>query len=267
MPNRSDSYHRRLVVNSSETEPSTGSPADQAIDTRTWVPFILLGIILLVGLYGAFKWWQVQDAQAQRQQAISENIEYPPITEFELTERSGEPFRSLDMKGRVWVVTYFFTTCPGNCIRLNQNIKLLHNLPALNDVVWVSVTCDPDTDTLKALQDYANRWEADPERWLFCRGELDYIKQIGLGMKLPIFRRGHKDYAVVFGKEGKIRGMFDATRKSEVERLKKLLMKCLTEDAASTADDKTGGNGPIADSPNIDSSAAVAMNQDNSERP
>ena len=165
------------------------------------------------------------------------------------------------------IVTYFFTTCPGNCIRLNQNIKLLHNLPALNDVVWVSVTCDPDTDTLKALQDYANRWEADPERWLFCRGELDYIKQIGLGMKLPIFRRGHKDYAVVFGKEGKIRGMFDATRKSEVERLKKLLMKCLTEDAASTADDKTGGNGPIADSPNIDSSAAVAMNQDNSERP
>lgn len=249
-------------MTSSEAEPSTRPPSDQAVDTRTKVPLVLAGIILLVGLYGVFKWWQVQKAQAQRQQAIPENIEYPPITEFELTERSGEPFRSLDMKGRVWVVTYFFTTCPGNCIRLNQNIKLLHNLSELQDVVWVSVTCDPDTDTLKALQDYADSWEADPERWLFCRGELDYIKQIGLGMKLPIYRRGHKDFAVVFGKEGNIRGMFDATRKSDVERLKKLLLKCLAEDPAGMENDKAGGNGQKTDSQDV-----VSTNQVDSRSP
>ena len=249
-------------MNQSETDSPARPPANQAVDTRTKVPFVLAGIILLVCLYGVFKLWQVRKAQAQRQQAIQENVEYPPIAEFELTERSGEPFRSLDMKGRVWVVTYFFTTCPGNCIRLNQNIKLLHNLPELKDVVWVSVTCDPDTDTLEALQNYADRWEADPARWLFCRGELDYIKQIGLGMKLPIFRRAHKDLAVVFGKEGKIRGMLDATRKSDVERLKKLLMKCLAEDPAGTTDDKAGSNPQETDSQD-----AVTTNQDDSERP
>ena len=93
----------------------------------------------------------------------------PPLKEFELTERSGKPFRSADMRGRVWVATYFFTTCPGNCIRLNRNIQALHNLPELKDVTWVSITCDPDTDTLEALRKYADHWKADPERWLFCR--------------------------------------------------------------------------------------------------
>ena len=80
-----------------------------------------------------------------------------PLKDFELTERSGSPFRSTDMRGRVWVATYFFTTCPGSCIRLNQNIQLMHNLPELKDVTWVSITCDPDTDTLEALRKYADR--------------------------------------------------------------------------------------------------------------
>ena len=100
----------------------------------------------------------------------------PPLTEFELTERSGKPFRSADMKGKVWVATYFFTTCPGNCIRLNQNIQLMHNLPELKDVTWVSITCDPDNDTLEALSKYADSLQADPERWLFCRGPISITR-------------------------------------------------------------------------------------------
>ena len=86
----------------------------------------------------------------------------PPLTDFELTERSGKPFRSADMKGKVWVATYFFTTCPGSCIRLNQNIKFMHNLPELKDVTWVSITCDPDNDTVEALAEYARPLESRP---------------------------------------------------------------------------------------------------------
>ena len=56
------------------------------------------------------------------------------------------------MRGNVWVATYFFTTCPGNCLRLNPNIQFMNNLPELKDVTWVSITCDPDTDTLEALR-------------------------------------------------------------------------------------------------------------------
>ena len=212
------------------TEVSEQTPPVQShYHPSSRIPWILAGFVVLAGIYGAFKWWQVEQARLDRGTAVPVDAVGPPVTQFELTERSGETFRSADMKGRVWVATYFFSTCPGSCIRLNQNIQTLHNLPELEDVTWVSITCDPDTDTLEVLQDYADRWEADPQRWLFCRGDLDYIKQVGLGMAMPIYRRGHKDYAIVFDKAGKLRGALDATRKSDIKRLRTLLLTCLDE--------------------------------------
>lgn len=216
-----------------QAEPNTAEEQQPASEPGTQLPFILAGMLAIVALYGGFKWWQVEQAALDRQQAISSTQIGPPLTDFEIDERNGTTFRSADMKGKVWATTYFFTTCPGSCLRLNANIKLLHNMPELEDVTWVSITCDPDTDTLPVLREYADRYEADPERWLFCRADLDIIKQIGLGMNLPIFRKGHKDYAVVFDRAGNLRGMFDATRKSHAQRLRTLLLKCLEEDVST----------------------------------
>jgi len=193
------------------------------------LPYVLALAVVVLMAYGGYKWWQVRQWQLSRGEAVPITAIGPPLTEFELTERSGKPFRSADMKGKVWVVTYFFTTCPGSCIRLNQNIRFLHEMPEFKDVTWVSITCDPDNDTLEALRDYADRWQADPQRWLFCRAELDYVKRVGLGMNMDVYRQGHKDYAVVIDKAGKIRGMYDATSKSDTQRLHRRLLECLAE--------------------------------------
>ncbi len=134
------------------------------------------------------------------------------------------------MRGRVWVATYFFTTCPGNCIRLNRNIQVLHNMPELKDVTWVSITCDPDTDRLEELREYAEHWKADPERWLFCRADLDYTRRIAAGMNLFLNRQGHQDYAIVFDKDGKLRAMYNATSTRECELLRAKLLECLEEE-------------------------------------
>jgi cytochrome oxidase Cu insertion factor (SCO1/SenC/PrrC family) len=205
-------------------QPSSGSA----------VPYVLSAIVLLGILYGAYTWWKVQNFQ-QTKNAIPEGVIGPPLKEFELTERSGKPFRSLDMRGRVWVASYFFTTCPGQCLRLNANIQWLSNLPELKDVTWVSITCDPNTDTIEALQAYADRWKADPERWLFCRADLDYVERVARGMKLPLSLKGHRDEAIVIDKNGKIRGMFDATSQSQCQRMKALLIECLEEKPGETA--------------------------------
>jgi cytochrome oxidase Cu insertion factor (SCO1/SenC/PrrC family) len=207
------------------------------------LPFFLCVAVLFVMAYGGWKWWQVRQFEASRGQAIAAAPVGPPITDFEMTERSGQPFRSADMKGKVWVATYFFTTCPGNCIRLNPNIQHMHDLPELADVTWVSITCDPDTDNLKALGDYSERWQADPKRWLFVRGPLEYTQQVAAGMKLALMRKGHQDYAIVFDKAGKIRGMFDAASRSQCERMNTMLVELQKEElpeaiAASHEDEK-----------------------------
>lgn len=214
-------------------------------DSGSALPYFVALAILFVVAYGGFKWWQVRQWEASRGEAISYTQAVPPLTEFELTERSGEPFRTDDMRGKVWVATYFFSTCPGSCIRLNQNIQFMHNLPELKDVTWVSITCDPDNDSLEALSDYADRWEADPKRWLFCRADLDYTKRVAAGMNVALTRKGHQDYAIVIDKTGKIRGMYDATSKSDCQRLHTRLLECLAEppshDLAATPSDKTSG--------------------------
>jgi protein SCO1 len=208
------------------TEPSLPAPGPSAGST---LPFFLALAILFAASYGAWKWWQVHQFDLRRGDAIPIASVGPPLTEFELTERSGQPFRSADMRGKVWVVTYFFASCPGSCIRLNQNVQMMNNLSDLRDVVWVSITCDPANDSVQVLSDYAKRWNADPQRWLFCRADLDYTKRVALGMNLALYRQGHQDYAIVIGKTGKIRGMFDITSKSQCERLHTLLLECLAE--------------------------------------
>ena len=200
----------------------------------TALPFFLALAVLFAFAYGGWKWWQIRQFELARSQAIPEDVIGPPLKEFELTTSRGEPFRTSDMKGKVWVATYFFTTCPGSCLRLNENIQFMHNLPELEKVTWVSITCDPENDTAEALNEYAKRWDADPERWLFCRADLDYTRQVARGMDLYLSRQGHQDYAVVIDKSGKVRGMYDATSKSDCQRLFKKLVECVEEDEPQT---------------------------------
>lgn len=197
----------------------------------TTLPYALsLVVVAIAASFGGWKLYQVRQFEADRATG-GLRVNRPPLEEFELTERSGEPFRSRDMVGKVWVTTFFFATCPGACPRLNANIKYLNSLEELGDVTWVSITVDPDNDTLPVLQEYADRFQADPERWLFCREDLDYIKRVGTDfLSLPVSWKGHNEMAVVIDKEGKVRGMYDATRTSQSEKLRELLLECLAEE-------------------------------------
>jgi cytochrome oxidase Cu insertion factor (SCO1/SenC/PrrC family) len=93
----------------------------------------------------------------------------------------------------------------------------------------VSITCDPDTDTVKALNDYANGLQADPQRWLFCRGDMEYTQRVAKGMNLFLSRQGHSNYAVVIDKWGKVRAMFDGISTRDCEKMQKLLVKLQAE--------------------------------------
>jgi protein SCO1 len=195
------------------------------------LPFALSVAVLIAMAFGGWKWYQVRQFELAKSEAIPASAIGPPLTEFELTERSGKPFRSTDMRGRVWVASYFFTTCPGQCKRLNANIQVLSNMPDLKDVTWVSITCDPDNDTLEALRVYADGLSADPQRWLFCRADLEYVQRVAKGMKIFLSLKGHQDYLIVIDKQGKIRNIADGTSEIECNRLHKVLLECLDEKA------------------------------------
>jgi hypothetical protein len=64
-------------------------------------------------------------------------------------------------------------------------------------------------------------------------------------MDMFLSRKGHRDYAIVIDKSGKIRGMYNATSKSDCQRLHTRLLECLAEepthDLAAAGAKKTSG--------------------------
>jgi protein SCO1/2 len=196
------------------------------------LPYWLTFAVLLAALYGGFKWYQVQRYQSGGGASYENGaLELPPLADFELTERSGKTFHSADMKGKVWVVSFFFSSCTGTCSRLNAGLSELSRRPEAKDVTFVSITVDPVTDTLPVLQAYADRHHADPNRWLFCRADdFDYIKRLADDvLHVGVMYQGHKDYAVIIDKSGKIADMFNAVSTSDSERGMKVIQKCLAE--------------------------------------
>src|SRR5581483_8579464 len=97
---------------------------------------------------------------------------------FTLTERSGREVKWSDLEGKVRVVSFFFSSCPANCLRQNQKIGEIQRAYGGKDLVCVSITCDPDIDSPERLREYAAKLEAPVDQWLFLTGRLIYIRRV-----------------------------------------------------------------------------------------
>ena len=157
-----------------------------------------------------------------------------PAERFELTDQEGNQFDSASLKGKVWMGSVFFANCPGPCFRENQAIAdILREIDDPNFVA-VSLTCDPENDTPAALEHYAERFEADPQRWKFLTGDMDVIKRVGTKtFLLPVEIGVHSERGAVFDREGRLRGSYHLLQEDRVDRLKKLIRDVLAEDDAT----------------------------------
>jgi protein SCO1 len=118
---------------------------------------------------------------------------------------------------------------------LNQTLKGVHEEFKDSDLQLVSITCDPKNDNPEALKKYADRLQAHPSKWLFLTGDLDYIKCIGHDIfKQQVEEGGHRNSALVIGRDGKIAGSFDLLDPAKTAEMKTLLKKLLAEEPAET---------------------------------
>lgn len=117
-----------------------------------------------------------QSRYRSRSPANPESEEW--LTRFELTERSGELVTSEDLRGQPYVVGFFFTLCPSICVNQNAKVKELQDRYHGQPLRLLSISCDPDVDTPEVLREYAKRFDADPQQWLFLTGKMSYITRV-----------------------------------------------------------------------------------------
>lgn len=152
------------------------------------------------------------------------------LTEFELTERSGKLVSSQSFRGQPYVVGFFFATCPSVCVRQNEKFKLLQDKFKGQPIRLVEITCDPEVDRPEVLAEYANRFNADPEQWLFFTGEMDYIERVGSEMfSIGVMRRGHPEKFALVDAEGKVYGLYTWSDPGQWQALQRDMSKLISE--------------------------------------
>ena len=133
--------------------------------------------------------------------------------EFSLDSCWGGKLSNEDLLGKVWVAEFIFTNCGGICPQMSDMTKRLQNQTKdLENLTIVSFTVDPKRDTLTALKEYAEEYQAQDGRWHFLRGSPEEIQEIGRhGFMLLNDEDAlmHSPKAALVDQEGNIRGYFD----------------------------------------------------------
>ena len=139
------------------------------------------------------------------------------VPAFELTDQDGRTFNSVQMLGKIWVVDFFYTTCPGPCPALTSRLSELHQTFAgEGQLGFLSISSDPEKDQPPVLKKYAQKFGAD-ERWLFLTGRADSIFSLAnQGFKLSLTRTEsgaepvtHSTRMVLIDKAGWVRGFYE----------------------------------------------------------
>jgi protein SCO1/2 len=104
--------------------------------------------------------------------------------DFTLTTQDGKPLRLADLRGKVVLVSFVFTTCNGTCPatthRMAQAADRLkaEGLFKGDAVRLLTITLDPERDTPAALRRYRELYDIDPAHWDFLTGEPAEVRKV-----------------------------------------------------------------------------------------
>jgi len=152
---------------------------------------------------------------------------YHQIPYFEFINQDGKTLTRDDLLGKVYITDFFFATCPTICPRMAANMKYLQDkFKDRKDLKFISITVNPEHDTVEVLRDYADMVHADTESWSFLTGDKEKIYDLALkGFFASVGEDEvapggflHTQYFVLVDKKGHIRGLFDGTVYSEMKK-------------------------------------------------
>jgi protein SCO1/2 len=165
---------------------------DRRLIERPMLVVLLRGLLLLVlvGAVGILWFWQgpaIRSWLSGKRPGEALDV-FGTVPDFSLIERSGRQVGRSDLAGKVWITNFIYTHCPDTCpLQSAQMAKLQADFAEEKDLRLISITVDPERDTVLVLSQYAKRYGADPERWLFLTGEKKTIYRLALeGFRLSV---------------------------------------------------------------------------------
>ncbi|HMV15440.1 MAG TPA: SCO family protein [Chitinophagales bacterium] len=153
---------------------------------------------------------------------------YFKVPDFSFLDQNGDTVTQKLMNGKVTVVDFFFTTCKNICIDMTSNLhKVQETFITDRDVLILSHTVDPESDSVQQLFHYAVEKDVNSKMWRLLTGDKKAIyKQARVGYFITADQGDggpsdfiHDQKFVVIDKEKRIRGYYDGTDKAAVDQM------------------------------------------------
>jgi len=122
-----------------------------------------------------------------------------PAPSYKLTDQNGKTITNADYKGKVYVLEFFFSSCPTICPRMNQSMLQIQNKFFGNPNFGIaSISIDPEHDTPEVLKAHAQTLGVKSSNWHFLTGDKTYI-----------FDLANKGFNLYAGENAKVNGGFE----------------------------------------------------------
>lgn len=142
-----------------------------------------------------------------------------PAPGFTLIDQDGKRFSLSDVRGKVAVVTFIFTSCSDTCPLLTAKLVGVQRRlgPEASRFFVAAITVDPLHDTPANLQKYAQAHSAGRENFAFLTGSFEQIEDVA--RRYAVFRKTQENGSVdhtfltsVVDRDGTLRVQYLGTR-------------------------------------------------------
>ncbi len=110
---------------------------------------------------------------------LESNNQKRKVPDFSFTNQDGKTITNQDYLGKVYVIEFFFTTCPTICPRMNRNLVDIQNeFKDFENFGVASFTINPDYDTPEILKTYAGNYGITNPNWHLMTGNQETIYKL-----------------------------------------------------------------------------------------
>lgn len=163
------------------------------------------------------------------------------IADFKLTNQNGEFITNKNYKDKIYVADFFFTRCQTICIAMAYNMNELQEYYKNDkDIMFLSHSVTPVMDSVPVLKEYAERKGVIDGKWNVTTGPKKHIYELARKSYFAVLDEGdggendfiHTEQFVLVDKDRRIRGYYDGTEKTDMDKLKEDIV-LLKEEYAS----------------------------------
>jgi protein SCO1/2 len=168
-------------------------------------------IILIFGIYAipkivdrikngeVIKGDRLDNVDQKTSKADTKLVKIGAAPKFELTNQDNIKISNETYKGKVYVLEFFFTTCPSICPKMNLSMLEIEKTFFGNpNFGIVSITIDPTHDTAKVLKEHRALLGVKSSTWNFLTGD-----------KTTIMDLSNKGFNLYAGENAKVNGGFE----------------------------------------------------------